>query len=563
MTKVLDCPDLKKEEMAISTQKRTRGTLLPPVTLQNLVSVQLPLQLKEPEEKKHHPSYHIVNGLLLKHSFQKTVGILSRILSLSRKYEASAAQERATEIIIATYQQEESSWCDSFGGCLFYKLTPDVPGEPIYLQARQQQLGKEFLLLIPKHPLLMEKIIQHFHHSHIVHYSDEYVRTRIVRAGFYLPGALPRISKFRRACVTCKRKADARCPTKMGHIGDRLKNKTFMENSVGDFAGPFTMVNPINKRSTAKYYLLITICDFSRYIAVTIVEDLSTVAIMRAIQSLVYRYGPMKEIKSDMGSNFVGAKNRYQLLEDEVISEDTRKGVKEAARRQGITIKTRCPRAPFIQGSCEKAIGTIKKVWPERKLHFSELQFFAEFCMATVNQRPLGLSGSGNQICPLDLRPISRRCEVENNSILALNDRLRRTEEEFTDQWKNLYELSILSLKKWNKDKPSSILPGSLVQISDITGRPQLGVVESVREDGGNHPRYFKIKYTDKSGKKKYVERTGQSLCLLLSEDELKARTVRDPLDYMEEGQLLNKLKTKKKLIVKVQHHAEERIADI
>ena len=143
--------------------------------------------MKEPEEKKHHPSYHIVNGLLLKHSFQKTVGILSRILSLSRKYEVNVARERATEIFISTYQQEESKWCKSFGGHLFYKLEPVGPGEPIYLQARQQQLGKEYLLLIPKHKLLMEKIIENCHSSNndaSAHYSDEYVRTRIVRAGF-------------------------------------------------------------------------------------------------------------------------------------------------------------------------------------------------------------------------------------------------------------------------------------------------------------------------------------------------------------------------------------------
>ena len=97
---------------------------------------------------------------------------------------------------------------------------------------------------------------------------------------------------------------------------------------------------------------------------------------------------------------------------------------------------------------------------------------------------------------------------------------------------------------------------------SDLRYHRTAPISQSVREDGGNHPRYFKIRYTDKSGKKKYLERTGQSLCLLLSEDELKAGTVRDPLDYMEKGQLQNKLKSKK-LIVKVQHQAEEKIADI
>ena len=535
---------------------------LQPMSLQNLVSVQLPLQCKLPEEKEKHEAYEIVHDLLTKHSFNITVNILSRILQLSNKYEVSEARQRAIEIIVACYQQENSSWCSNFGGHLFHKLEPASLGEPIYLQARQQQLGKEYLLLIPKHNLLMEKIIESFHFP--LHSSDEYIRTQIVRAGFYLPGALPRLARFRRRCVTCKRKQDMKSIAKMGHIGDRLTNKVFMQEVVGDFAGPFIMTNPINKSSTCKYYLLVTICDYSRYISITVVENLTTEAIIRSFKELNYRYGPISVLRSDMGSNFVGAQNRFKLLDDEVINEEVKKEVKEAARRQGMAIKTRCARAPFIQGSCEKAIGTIKKCWPERKLHFSEIQFFVEFCMATVNKRPLGLSGANKMICPLDLRPISKICEVQDNSLLAMNDRLKKTVEEFKEAWEELYSLSVISLKKWNRDKNIPDI-GSLVQVTDITNKPQLALVEAIRKDGGNHPRYFTIKYVDKSGKQKTLERTAQSLCLLLTKAELEDRKVRDPIDYLEPGQFLNKLKTKKKIAVKVQNKvkAADQMVDI
>jgi transposase InsO family protein len=555
--KIFDTSDLKKEEIKYeSIQNRTfMNVQLQPISLQNLVSVQLPLQPKMPkipEDKEHHQAYYIVNELLTRHNFNTTVGILSKILQLNKKYEVSVARERAIELIVAVYQQEEADWCRTFGGHLFYKLEPANLGEPIYLQARSNQLGKEFLLLIPKNKLLMDKIIHHFHVQ--LHASDEYIRTQLVRSGFYLPGALPRIAKFRRNCVTCKRKQDTRSNTKMGHIGDRLTNKIFMQQVVGDFAGPFIMTSPINKRTTCKYYLLVTICDYSRYISITVVENLSTEAIIRAFQQLMFRYGPISILRSDMGTNFVGAKNRYQLIDDESeVSETTRKEVSQAARRHGLQIITRASRAPWIQGSCEKAIGTIKKCWPERKLHFAEIQFFTEMCMDTINKRPLGLSRAGKMISPLDLRPISRRCDVEDNSLLAMNDRLKKTVEEFKEAWEELYSLSIISLKKWHKDKNTPDI-GSLVQVSDITNSPQLALVEAIRKDGADHPRYYKIKYVDKSGKQKSLQRTGQSLCLLLTKAELESGSTRDPIEFLTSGQILNQRKTKKKIVVKVQN---------
>ena len=341
----------------------------------------------------------------------------------------------------------------------------------------------------------------------------------------------------------------------MGHVGTRLTETTFMKNCVGDFAGPFTMTNPINKRSTCKYWLLVTICDYSRYISITIVENLSTEAIMRAFQQVKYKYGDVQIIRSDMGSNFVGARNRL-LDDDETISDDVRKEVAMAARRHGLQIITRAARAPWIQGSCEKAIGTIKRSWPARKLHFGELQYVVEMVEDTVNRRPLGLSRSGAQICPLDLRPLCRPVVEENNSLLAMNDRLKKTVEEFKEAWGELYSLSILSLKKWHRDKNTPDV-GSLVQVSDIANRPQLAVVESIREDGANHPRYFTIKYVDKRGKQKKLERTGQSLCLLLTKAELEAEMIRDPIDYLVEGQVENMRKTKRKIKVQVQNKPE------
>ena len=141
-----------------------------------------------------------------------------------------------------------------------------------------------------------------------------------------------------------------------------------------------------------------------------------------------------------------------------------------------------------------------------------------------------------------------------------MSDRLRKTEEEFKNAWEQLYSLSIISLKKWNKNQNVPEV-GSLIQVSDISGKPQLGLVESIRSDGANHPRYFKISYVDKNGKRKYLERTAQSLCHLLTKTELENEVIRDPIDFLDEGQVQNMRKTKK-LKVNVQTRGQEKIID-
>ena len=125
-----------------------------------------------------------------------------------------------------------------------------------------------------------------------------------------------------------------------------------------------------------------------------------------------------------------------------------------------------------------------------------------------------------------------------------------------------VYSLSILSLKKWNQNQNVPEV-GALVQVSDICGKPQLGLVESIRIDGANHPRYFKISYVDKNGKRKFLERTAQSLCMLLSKEELENEMIRDPIDYLVEGQVENMRKTKKKVRVNVQNKGHEEIMDV
>ena len=95
-------------------------------------------------------------------------------------------------------------------------------------------------------------------------------------------------------------------------------------------------------------------------------------------------------------------------------------------------------------------------------------------------------------------------------------------------------------MKKWLGDS-ITLKKGDLVTVSDIKpGHQQLAIVEDIRFDTNNHPRYFKISYIQ-AGKRKLIERPGTSLCFLQSSEDRQNEVIRDPLAYLSEHVKINK----------------------
>ena len=159
-----------------------------------------------------------------------------------------------------------------------------------------------------------------------------------------------------------------------------------------------------------------------------------------------------------------------------------------------------------------------------------------EKVMHYINKRPLSLSNVGQSLCPNDLRPLYNHGAQENNTnhFVAGHESLQKTIKEFEQNWEEIYQLSIISMKKWLRDSVT-LQKGDLVSVSDIKpGHQQLALVEKISNDTNEHPRYFTISYVS-NGKRKLIDRPGSSLCFLLSGDERAEGNVRDPLTYLPE----------------------------
>ena len=167
-----------------------------------------------------------------------------------------------------------------------------------------------------------------------------------------------------------------------------------------------------------------------------------------------------------------------------------------------------------------------------------------EKVMFLINQRQLSLSNCGQNLCPNDLRPLysSLPQEEKTQSFIAGYESLKKTVQEFEEAWSVLYSYAIVGMKKWLNDSVK-LQPGDLVAVTDIRpGYQQLALVESVKPDTNEHPRYFEISYVQ-GGKRKNIMRPGSSLCFLQSAEDRTNGVIRDPLSYIPENVRMNKTK--------------------
>ena len=84
-------------------------------------------------------------------------------------------RDKSLKLTFCIYQQEAHKYIDTFGGHLFAKVLPTQEDEPVYLQVRENKLGKQFLYLVPRKTLIFKKIIEYVHEE-TGHRSDLYSR---------------------------------------------------------------------------------------------------------------------------------------------------------------------------------------------------------------------------------------------------------------------------------------------------------------------------------------------------------------------------------------------------
>ena len=399
-----------------------------------------------------------------------------------------------------------------------------------------------------KHPVVLPKkghvtrlIIAH-HHSLVEHQGRGITHNQIRSSGFWIIGGSSIISDFIAKCTRCRRLRGPLQDQKMADLPeDRVQPAPPFSYCAVDYFGPWYVKE--GRRQVKRYGVLFT-CLASRAVHLEVANSLTADSFINAYRRFVGRRGPVRQIRSDQGSNSVGARNE---LHQSLSEQDNDKLRQELLKRNcdWIVYKMNVPNASHMGGVWERQIRTVRNILTALLSHHgSQLDdeslrtFFAE-AEAIVNCRPLTVDDLNNAEVPVPLAPcqlLTMKSSVVlpppgvfQRADLYSRKRWRRVQylaNEFWSKWKADYLQLLQARQKWVKARRNMSVDDVVIVKDDSLPRnrwPLARVVQTFPSDDGL-VRKVKVLVADPSIDKRgrrskasvYLERPVHKLVLFI-----------------------------------------------
>ena len=125
--------------------------------------------------------------------------------------------------------------------------------------------------------------------------------------GIWILGLNAQVASHFYKCVQCRQRGPTEGQKMADLPEDRVKSTPPLPYCGMDCFGPFTVKE---RRNELKRYAVIFTCMSSRAVHIEQLGDMKTGAFINALRCFTVIRGPIQQIRSDQGSNFVGARNK-------------------------------------------------------------------------------------------------------------------------------------------------------------------------------------------------------------------------------------------------------------
>jgi hypothetical protein len=298
--------------------------------------------------------------------------------------------------------------------------------------------------IIPKNHHVAVLIVRHYHEVS-GHSGKEHVLS-LVKRRFWIVGARMLARRVLRECTSCRRIRARPMSQRMADLpSDRVSAGEPPFTYVGvDLFGPFMVKQG---RSVVKRYGCLFTCLVIRCIHIEIVQSLETDSFINGLSRFICRRGNVKSIRSDNGTNFVGADKELRTA----IKAWNQSKVSEFLLQREIAWLFNTPAASHMGGAWERQIRTVRKVLASVMKQqvttdevLSTVMCHVEF---VINSRPLTTVSDD----PRDLEPLSP------NHLLLLKSTppllVETTKQDvYRRRWKQAQYLSDIFWKRWLRE---------------------------------------------------------------------------------------------------------------
>ncbi|XP_027895299.1 uncharacterized protein LOC114158186 [Xiphophorus couchianus] len=278
--------------------------------------------------------------------------------------------------------------------------------------------------------------------------------------GIWILGCSHTVSSYIYKCVKCRK---FRRNTEVQRMADlpceRVEASPPFTYCGVDCFGPFYIKE--GRKELKRYGLLFT-CLCSRAVHIELLDDMTSDAFINSLRTLIAIRGNVRQLWSDQGTNFVGA--RREFLES--VKEMDQENIKQL----GCEFVMNPPSASHMGGAWERQIRTIRSVLTSildhssKRLDISSLRTYLYEVMAIINSRPLTTHLLSDPTAPQPLTP-NHILTMKSSVVLPppgefvkedlyLRKRWRKVQylaNEFWTRWKREYLLNLQQRNKWYK----------------------------------------------------------------------------------------------------------------
>ena len=346
-----------------------------------------------------------------------------------------------------------------------------------------------------KHPIVLPRqghvsklLVRHYHEKSL-HQGKGITLNEIRSSGYWIIGGGSVVSRLVHECVTCRRLRAKVQEQKMADLpAERLTPAPPFTYCAVDYFGPWYVRE--GRKELKRYGVLFT-CLVTRAIHLEVANSLETDSYINALRRFICRRGPVRQMRSDNGSNFIGARRELK----EALAEMDQNQVKQEMLKEScdwFELKLNAPTASHMGGIWERQIRTVRSVLCAllekngHQMNDEALRTFMCEAEAVVNSRPLTAEGTTSADTAEPLTPnhfLTMKTKVVlpppgkfTSSDLYSRKWWRRVQHltnEFWSRWKKEFLLSLQTRQKWTRPRKNLQVNDLVIVKDDDTPRNQ------------------------------------------------------------------------------------------
>ncbi|XP_041926339.1 uncharacterized protein LOC121690066 isoform X1 [Alosa sapidissima] len=374
-------------------------------------------------------------------------------------------------------------------------------------------------------------LLTRYHHAQVKHQGRHLTEGAVRAAGLWILGGKRLVNSTIHKCITCRRLRGRMQEQQMADLpAERLTTCPPFTYVGLDVFGPWH-VSTRRTRGTqpeSKCWAILFCCMSSRAVHVEVITSMDTSSCINALRRFFAIRGPAKQLRSDCGTNFIGACKELGLSADQPDST-----VQRYLHQQGCSWVFNPPHASHMGGSWERLIGVARRILDSmlrdhstRLTHEVLCTLMAEVT-AILNARPL-VPVSNDPENPYILTPsmlLTQKVGVPpppgdftDRDLLTKQWRqVQALSNLFWNRWRQAYLSTLQSRKKWTRSH-QNLQDGDLVLLKDNQAARNnwpLAVVTKAIPGTDGRVRKVELRTANQGQSKTYLRPVTETVLLL------------------------------------------------